>query len=58
MRSIESDFIVKCTEAFDFSNRLWIILELMEAGSLNKIIVDHRGAYSEKFVKYALYCVT
>lgn len=57
MRSVQSDYIVKCIDAYDFTDRLWIILEMMEAGQLTKIIVDRQGDYTESFVKYALYCV-
>ena len=57
MRSVQSDYIVRCVDAYDYSNRLWIILEMMEAGALTKIILDRRGAYSEHFCKYAIYCV-
>ena len=57
MKSVNSDYIVKCMDAYDYSNRIWIILEMMEAGTLTKIITDRKGAYSEHFCKYALYCV-
>ena len=57
MRSVHSDYIVRCVDAYDYSDRLWIILEMMEAGALTKIILDRRGYYSEHFCKYAIYCV-
>ena len=42
MRSIAnaSNFIVPCKEAFEYSDRLWIFVEIMEAGKLTEIIVD------------------
>lgn len=57
MRSLDSDFIVQCVEAYYFSNRFWIILEIMEAGKLTAIVKDLNGRYSEQFCKYVIYCV-
>ena len=58
MNSVQSDYIVKCVDAYDFSSRIWIFLEYMDAGKLTKIITDrNNGDYSEAFCKYAIYCV-
>ena len=50
----ESNSLVQCHEAFDFQNRLWIFLELMD-GAFTPMLEDLQGAYSEGFCKYSLY---
>ena len=47
--------IVQCYEAFDFQNRLWIFMELMDGGAFTPILEEKAGNYSEEFCKYSLY---
>ena len=47
--------IVQCYEAFDFQNRLWIFLELMDGGAFTSMLEELAGNYSEGFCKYTLY---
>ena len=54
MQLAESDSILRCVEAFDFENRLWVILEIME-GAFTPMLEDMPGLYSEDFCKYSLY---
>ena len=43
----ENDNCIQCFEAFDYKQRLWIILEFMDAGCLTPI-VEERKATSQK----------
>ena len=52
---LDSDQLIKCEEVYDYQDRLWIFLELMEGGDLTNIIVDKRGDFSEAFVKFTLF---
>ena len=54
MQMTESNSLVQCHEAFDFQNRLWIFLELMDS-AFTPMLEDLQGAYSEGFCKYSLY---
>ena len=55
MQMTQSDSIVKCFEAFDFQNRLWIFMELMDGGAFTAMLEELAGDYSEGFCKYSLY---
>ena len=44
--------ILRSYESFDFKNRLWIFLELMDCGALTQVIEDRRGKYGEDFIRY------
>lgn len=46
--------IVQCYEAFDFQNRLWIFMELMDGGAFTPILEEKQGNYSEEFCRYSL----
>lgn len=47
--------IVQCHEAFDFQNRLWIFMELMDGGAFTPMLEELAGAYSEEFCKYSIW---
>lgn len=34
----EEDYIVKCVDAFDYKERLWVFLELMDVGALTHML--------------------
>jgi serine/threonine protein kinase len=50
----DNDMILRSYESFDFKNRLWIFLELMDCGALTQIIEDRRGKYDEDFIRYVM----
>jgi len=39
----ENDGILKCYECFDFKDRLWIFLEMMDAGALTPLLETMPG---------------
>ena len=48
--------VLKIFDSFDYKNRIWIFLELMDC-SLLDIIESKHESYSENCVKYILYQV-
>ena len=38
MQMTESQSLLRCHEAFDFENRLWIFLELMDGGAFTPML--------------------
>ena len=54
---LNSDEMIKCVDLYDFKNAVYIILELMEQGSMVDIITQGNKAYSEDFCRYSLYKV-
>lgn len=44
--------VLRCFECFDFKNRLWIFLEMMDGGALTPMLEELGGNYSEAFCKY------
>lgn len=55
MQMTQCESIVQCYEAFDFQNRLWIFMELMDGGAFTPMLEELQGNYSEEFCKYSLY---
>ena len=53
--SRDFDSIVKINEVYYFLEKFWIILELMDGGSLTAMLEEFQGQYSEEFCKYSLY---
>lgn len=51
----ENDNCIQCFEAFDYKQRLWIILEFMDAGCLTPIVEERKGNISENVCAYILY---
>lgn len=51
----ESDNVIRCYEAFDYRQRLWIFLEYMDAGCLTPIVEERKGNISEGVCAYILY---
>jgi serine/threonine-protein kinase CLA4 len=47
----ENDGIIQCYECFEFKDRLWIFLEMMD-NSLTPLLEDMKGSLSEEFCKY------
>lgn len=53
----EENYLINCEEVFDFQNRIWVFLELMEGGSLTDLVLTRGGNLSEDFVRWSLYQV-
>lgn len=49
--------MIRCEEVYEYQNRFWVFIELMDGGSFTKIVLDRRGDLSEDFCKYSLYQV-
>ena len=45
---------LKCSQAFYYKDRFWIILELMDS-SFTPMLTEMEGNYSEEFCKYTLH---
>jgi serine/threonine protein kinase len=50
----ENDGICKVFEAYEFKNRLWVIMELMDGDSTN-FIQSNFTTYNENICKYLIY---
>ena len=48
------DNILNCHEAYDFNDKLWIIVELMEGGALTDMILENMGKISEEVCAYII----
>jgi len=53
----QDEGILRCFECFDFKNRLWIFLEMMDGGALTPMLEELAGKHTEKFCKYISYRV-
>ena len=56
MAYLDCDQLLRCEEVYDYQDRLWVFLELMES-DLTKIVVAKNGDFSLEFIKYTLYRV-
>jgi len=56
IKNLNSENIVACEDVYDFDQRIWVFLELME-GDLSKIIMNTESNYSEAFCKFSLFSV-
>ena len=54
---LNSDEMIKCVDLYDFNNTVYIVLELMEQGSMVDIVTQGNMNYSEDFCRYSLYKV-
>jgi len=57
MECHDTDYVLRCYEAYWFNDKIWIILELMDGGSVGQLVEDMKGGHSEAFCKYVLYKV-
>lgn len=46
--------IIKCIDAYDYGERLWVILEMMDVGALTDMLEDAKGDIDEKICAYIL----
>jgi serine/threonine protein kinase len=51
----ENEGILCIFDCFEFKNRLWIFMELMDGGALTPMLEQLAGNYSENFIKYVSY---
>ena len=54
---LDCEQLIKCEEVYDYQNRLWVFIELMEGGDLTNIVIHRNGNFSEDFCKFSLYQV-
>ena len=47
----ENDGIIQCFECYEFRDRLWIFLEMMDS-ALTPLLEDMRGKLNEQFCKF------
>lgn len=50
----DEDSILKCIDAYDFKDRLWVFLEMMDLGALTDLVVEKRGNIDETIISYIL----
>ena len=46
--------IVKCIDAYDFYEKLWVFLELMDVGAITECLEHYKGKIDENVCKYIL----
>ena len=46
--------IIRCIDAYDFYEKLWVFLELMDVGAITECLEDKKGDISENVCKYIL----
>ena len=51
----DNDNVIRCFDAFDYRQRLWIFLEFMDGGCLTPIVEERKGNISEGVCSYILY---
>ena len=47
--------MIQCVDLFHFANQIFIILELMDNGSMTEMCLNDYENYSEDFCRYTLY---
>lgn len=47
--------MIQCVGLYHWENSIYIILELMDLGSMTDLCLEYNLCYSEEFVKYTLY---
>jgi hypothetical protein len=56
MMLCKSNFgIIKCVDAYDYFEKLWIFLELMDIGAITECLQDVKGKIKENVCKYILH---
>ena len=54
MHCKQDDCILKCFDAFDHYNKLWIVMELMDLGAFTKYCESKKVKMDEKIIAYVL----
>ena len=52
---LNSPNLIRCEEVYEYQNRIWVFIELMEGGALTDLILARQGNFSEDFVRWTLY---
>ena len=52
-----SEELVKCHDLFFFNKKVFIFLDYMDQGSMDRIVNNFHESYSENFCRYSLYKV-
>jgi serine/threonine protein kinase len=55
MECRDTDFVLGYKEAYQYRDKMWIIIELMDGGALTPMLEELSGDYSEDFCKYVLW---
>ena len=55
LAAINSEYLVNCVEIYDYESRLYVFLEYMDGGSLNKFVENYYESYSEETMKYMMF---
>ena len=50
----QDDSILRCYDAYDYSDKLWVIIELMDLGAFTDICEENPGKIPEKVIAYIL----
>ena len=50
----KEDNIIQCFDAYDFNEKLWIYMELMDIGAMTDIILENAGRIEEEVCQYIL----
>lgn len=54
MQCRDEDSILKCIDSYDFKERLWVFLEMMDLGAMTELVEQKRGGINEKICAYIL----
>ena len=46
--------IIRCIDAYDYFEKLWVFLELMDVGAITECLEEKKGDIDEKVCKYIL----
>ena len=46
--------IIRCIDAYDYFEKLWVFLELMDVGAITECLEEKKGDIDEKGCKYIL----
>ena len=57
IKILDCEQLITCEEVYEFDNRVWLILDYMEGGSMDCIVNDRKGHLSEEHVRWSLYNV-
>ena len=52
--TIQLTFSVKTEEIYEHNDSLYLFLEYLDGGSMEKIVQNYYSSYSEEFVKYSI----
>jgi p21-activated kinase 2 len=53
----ESEAVIQCYDIFEYMDKAFVFLELMDGGALNELLARRQDSVSEEFCKYVAHCV-